>query len=216
MADNPFPPNKPRPLIHINGYPGVGKLTVARALVALFRSHNLSARLVENHLLIDPADAVLKRTEHGYQKVRRALRFALFETLSEIKATHDNVYIFTDSQGTDIVGSSTCAEYICAARHRRCDLVSVVLSCDEATNLERLGSEERSARGDKLVDASLLKKLRAKTQIYRFTDMAVAGDTLEVDANRLSPEQAAMEIFRHVLEACSEVKSDVSDCPETK
>lgn len=215
MADNPFGP-KPRPLIHINGYPGVGKFTVARALAALFRSHNLSARLVDNHLLIDPADAVLKRTESGYQTLRRTLRFALFETLAENKATHDIVYIFTDSQSTDIVGASTCAEYIFAARNRGCDLISVVLSCDEATNVERLGAEDRLARGAKLVDASLLEKLRAKTRIYRFSDMAVAGGTLEVDATRLSPEQAAMEIFRHVRDSCAEVESDVSDSQQIK
>ncbi|KAK8108853.1 hypothetical protein PG984_014654 [Apiospora sp. TS-2023a] len=137
MADNPFEP-KPRPLIHINGFPGVSKHTVA-----LFQAHNLSARMVDSQLLIDPADAVLKRTEHGYQALLRALRFDLFETLTENHATHDNMYIFTDSQCTDIIGASTCAEYIVAARQRRCDLVSVVLSCDEATNLERLASKDQ-------------------------------------------------------------------------
>ncbi|KAK7960773.1 hypothetical protein PG996_011413 [Apiospora saccharicola] len=216
MADDPFEP-KPRPLIHINGLPGVGKHTVARALVALFHSHNLSARLVDSQLLIDPADAVLKRTQHGYEALRRALRFGLFETLAENAATHDNMYVFTDSQGTDIVGASTCAEYIVAARQRRCDLVSVVLSCDEETNLERLASKHRATRSaGNVVDAALLRRLKDKTPIHRFSEMAAEGGTLEIDSTHLSPELAALVIFRHVLDACPEVESDMSDCPQTQ
>lgn len=65
--------------------------------------------------------------------------------------------------------------------------------------------------GGKLVDAATLKRLRAKTLIHKFSDMAAEGGTLQVDVTQLSPEEAAMRIFRHVLEACPEVESDVSN-----
>ncbi|EQL01603.1 hypothetical protein G6O67_006620 [Ophiocordyceps sinensis] len=67
------PTGKPLPLIHLNGFPGTGKLTIARALQELLRY-----RLVHNHLLINPADAVLRRTEPGYQDLRRGIRGAVF------------------------------------------------------------------------------------------------------------------------------------------
>lgn len=199
----------PSPIIHINGFPGVGKLTVARALRALFRSHHLSARLVDNHLLIDPASAILKRTEEGYQSLRRALRAAVFEPLAENPTTYEHSYIFTDNQSTDLVGASVCAEYAEVARRRGCVLVSVVLSCDEATNLQRVGSSERVARGGKLVDVSMLKLFRDKTVIHRFNKEDAVGRTLEVDVTRLSPEESATIIFRYVLESCPELEKIV-------
>ncbi|KAK8076338.1 hypothetical protein PG994_003610 [Apiospora phragmitis] len=207
---------RPRPLIHINGYPGVGKHTVARALQTLLAAHALPARLVANHLLIDAANAVLPRAERGYHALRRSLRLVVFEALADGPATRDQVYIFTDSQGTDIVGASTCAEFVVTARHRGCGLVSVVLSCDEGAHLERVLAADRVARGGRMVDASLAKTIREKSRIYRFSELAAEGGTLEVDVTSLSPEEAAMKIFRHVLDACPELGSDVGSAAQAK
>ncbi|KAK1635158.1 hypothetical protein BDP81DRAFT_351658 [Colletotrichum phormii] len=184
----------PQPLIHINGYPGTGKLTIARALEQKLAP---GARLIHNHLLINPADAVLHRTEPGYQDLRKAIRGTVFAALAEHPSTRDSVYIFTDFQSSDAVGSATCAEYLEAARARGCLLVSVVLTCDEGVNLERLVSAERRAHC-KIVDPELLRSFRAESTIHRFeaSDSVVA---LDVDVSRKTPEQAAEEILDHVL-----------------
>ncbi|KAK8022401.1 hypothetical protein PG993_013168 [Apiospora rasikravindrae] len=207
----PFKTNpKPLPLIHLNGHPGVGKLTIARHLQTLINTHPdpaLSARLVENHVLIDPCAALLDRTEPGYQSLRRALRATVFEALSTNPATHAHAYIFTESQTTDLVGATVCAEYVAAARFRGCDLVSVVLSCeDEAEHLARVGAADRVARGGKLTDARFAQGLREKKRIYRYNNFAAAGGSLEVDVSDISPEEAAKRIFRHVLDVCPELK----------
>lgn len=63
------------PLVHINGFPGIGKLNIARKLVELLQQFD--AKLVHNHLLIDPASAVLPRSSPNYQPLRRAIRDAI-------------------------------------------------------------------------------------------------------------------------------------------
>lgn len=190
--------SKPLPIIHLNGFPGTGKLTVAKHLEQLLPR----ARLVHNHLLINPADAVLRRDEAGYQNLRHAIRAAIFASLVESTATHNFAYLFTDFQSTDEIGSAVCAEYLAAAQNRGCELISIVLSCDVDTNLERLITDERHAHG-KIVNAELLRKFREGVKIHRFEDLGVKS--LELDVSTLSAEEAAKQILEHVVKTCPEV-----------
>ncbi|KAK7937848.1 uncharacterized protein PG986_014716 [Apiospora aurea] len=204
---NPFKSfPKPLPLIHINGDPGVGKLTVARRLQALLNKY-ASARLVEMNRLVNQATAaVIDRAEPGYHDLGQDLRFAVFEALAKNPATHHHAYIFTDSQTADLVGAGVCAEYVCAARQRRSDLISVVLSCDEEAHLKRVGAADRVARGGTLVDASWVKMLREKTRTHRFNKFAAEGGSLELDVTDITPMEAADRIFRHILDVCPEMR----------
>ncbi|KAK1674766.1 hypothetical protein BDP55DRAFT_666228 [Colletotrichum godetiae] len=102
----------PQPIIHINGYPGTGKLTIARALEQKLAP---GARLIHNHPLINPADAVLHRIGPGYQDLRKAICGTVFAALAEYPLTRDSAYILTEFHSSDAVGSATCAEYLEAA-----------------------------------------------------------------------------------------------------
>lgn len=196
MNSESAPKAKPLPLIHINGFPGTGKLTVARTLQELLR-----CRLVHNHLLINPADAVLHRTEPGYQDLRRAIRGAVFSSLAHNPATYAFAYVFTDFQSSSAVGSAACAEYLVAARARGCALLSIVLHCDEATNLVRLQMAEREAHG-KIVDPELLSTFRREVKIHRFEEPEVTS--IDLDVSKLSALEAAERILEHVLEVSPE------------
>lgn len=77
------------PIVHINGFPGTGKLTVARLLAE--KLSVLNARLVHNHLLIDPAGAILPRSSIGYQPLRRVIRAAVFTTLIQSREAFDSL-----------------------------------------------------------------------------------------------------------------------------
>ncbi|KAL7909511.1 hypothetical protein GGI35DRAFT_450111 [Trichoderma velutinum] len=191
--------SKPLPIIHFNGFPGTGKLTIARQLEQLLAPR---ARLIHNHLLINPADAVLRRDEAGYQNLRQAIRAAIFTSLIESTDTHKFAYLFTDFQSSDNIGSAVCAEYLAAAQKRGCELISVVLSCDVDTNVERLITDERRAHG-KISSAELLKKFRQGVAIHRFENL---GDKrLELDVSALSAEEAARQILEHVVKCCPEM-----------
>lgn len=181
-----MPGTTPHPLIHINGFPGTGKLTVAQDLVAhVALSANL--KLIHNHLLINPADAVLHRTQAGYQSLRRAVRAAIFTSLATEPATFNTTYLFTDFQTTNEQGASVCAEYAQAAKDRGCLLIPIVLTCDEDENIKRMT----------LMDVELLRTFRKGAPIFEFSDRK---EFLEIDVTRLEPEEVARTIWEHVLQ----------------
>lgn len=62
------------PLIWINGFPGAGKLTVARELGALHESF----KIIDNHQLIDPVEARFSRSQPEYQPARKVERQRVF------------------------------------------------------------------------------------------------------------------------------------------
>lgn len=186
----------PLPIIHINGFPGIGKLTIARILVDLLKQFN--AKLVHNHLLIDPASAVLPRSSSDYQPLRRAIRAAVFDTLAQSADTFDSVYIFTDFQSSDEVGSAVMAEYVGMAARRKCHLVPVILSCSKEENLKRLGTTERSMHG-KLTDDEVVSGIRTRQEVHRWPDSPLQ---MELDITELDADMAARLIYEHVVRLC--------------
>ncbi|KAF6826796.1 hypothetical protein CPLU01_09464 [Colletotrichum plurivorum] len=201
--------SRPLPIIHINGFPGTGKLTIARILLGLFRDG--AAKLVHNHLLINPADAVLHRDQPGYQKLRRQIRSAVFETVVDEESTHSSAYIFTDCQTGNELGVAVCEEYRECASRRGCDFVPIALCCDEETNLARLAGDGRSAQG-KLVDTALLKRFRGEGELYTFDDHPSG---LRLDVSRISAEEAARAIFDYLVEIAPRLKGQVKDSVDT-
>jgi hypothetical protein len=71
--------------LYLNGYPGVGKLTISRELLSVTSIPVLNmtdedprklipnSRVFHNHLIIDPAGALFERDDPEYQPLRRAL-----------------------------------------------------------------------------------------------------------------------------------------------
>jgi hypothetical protein len=60
----------PFPLIYINTFPGTGKLSIARYLLALLPPFIL----LDNHTLIDPVAAPYPRDHPNYAEERRCVR----------------------------------------------------------------------------------------------------------------------------------------------
>lgn len=191
---------RPLPIIYINGFPGTGKLTIANHLTKLLSS--VPAKLVHNHLLINPADAILHRTQPGYQTLRRAIRSAIFSSLINEHATYTSAYIFTDFQSIDDVGSAVCAEFKTMAEARGGQFIPVVLACDEEENLRRLVEEDRKIHL-KLVDSELVRKFRSGTEVHRFVEHENA---LELDVSHMTAADAAQSILQHVLKICPELR----------
>lgn len=191
----------PGPIVHINGWPGIGKLTIARQLTDLLPS----ARLVHNHLLINPADAVLNRTQPGYQMLRKAIRDAIFATLIVAPASCAPAYVFTDFQSADTHGSSVCAEYAGCARARGCAFIPILLVCSEGENMRRVVNAEREVHA-KLMDVEMLRSFRREGDVYCF-DGHPCG--LKLDISEHAPEEAAKIVYEHILSVCPELVGDM-------
>lgn len=187
-------PSKPRPRVYINGFPGTGKLTIAKYL-----DHaSDKIKRVHNHLLINPAEAVLSRDQPGYQDLRRRIRSAIFESLIHEPSTYSTLYIFTDAQTANEAGTAVCQEYKDCADGRGCDFIPIALDCDEQTNLGRLIEGGRQAQR-KLIDTEVLKMFRAGEDLYDFSGHS---HRLRIDVSHLTPQVAASKILAHIVNVC--------------
>ena len=81
------------PLVWINGFPGAGKLTVARALFHMIGPDR--AVLIDNHQLIDAVAVRMSRDHPEYQAARRLERNRVFTEMAEKSDDHCKVFIFT-------------------------------------------------------------------------------------------------------------------------
>ncbi|KAJ5494159.1 hypothetical protein N7463_010246 [Penicillium fimorum] len=201
-----MPGTTPHPLIYLNAFPGAGKLTVAQHLVARV-AHSANIKLVHNHLLINPADAVLHRTQPGYQSLRHALRAAVFASLTTEPETFNTTYLFTDFQTKNEQGASVCAEYAQAAKDRGCLLIPVVLTCNEDENIKRITQSDREKHA-KLMDVELLKTFR-KGSVFEFSDRK---EFLKIDVTHLEPEEVARIIWEHALTFHPDLSGGESGC----
>ncbi|KAH6954629.1 hypothetical protein HG530_010788 [Fusarium avenaceum] len=183
----------PLPIIHINGFPGIGKLTIARKLVALLAPYN--GKLVHNHLLIDPAGTILSRASADYQPLRRAIRTAIFNILATSRDTFDSVFVFTDFQSDDDIGSAVMAEYRAMAARRGCAFIPIVVTCSKEENLRRLTSMGRSQH-EKLTDVELVARIRDNSAIHQSPDDFFR---MELDVTELDEDTAAHVMHRHIL-----------------
>jgi len=59
------------PLVWINGFPGSGKLTIAKALMERVGQDQI---VIDNHQLVDPVGAIVSRSNPDYQRYRKAYR----------------------------------------------------------------------------------------------------------------------------------------------
>ncbi|KAK8847528.1 hypothetical protein IAR55_005386 [Kwoniella newhampshirensis] len=152
-------------VIIFNGFPGVGKLTVAKETSKLLPG----SKVFDNHLLIDAAAALFERDDLAYHPFRKALRSATFDSLISYPESRPRTIIFTECQSDDPDGTLVMTEYLTFVKAVDAKLISVILTCSERANEKRLISDERKEKGrrTKLTDVEVLRTMRDKV-IYRF------------------------------------------------
>ncbi|KAI8223927.1 hypothetical protein K4K54_005693 [Colletotrichum sp. SAR 10_86] len=175
--------------IYINGYPGVGKLTIARELSKLFPG----SEVWDNHRIIDLVR--IDRDHPDYNLMRAFHRRNTLLAIATSDSHQNTTYIFTDARCSSPFGSAAAQEYEDAARRRGLPFIPIALECQLEENIKRVtGSGRGGAANGKLTDVNILKDIRQEEQMFRF-----GGDLeLELDVTELTPEQAAYKIFEHV------------------
>ncbi|KAK4952632.1 hypothetical protein LTR10_009438 [Elasticomyces elasticus] len=175
----------PALVVYINGWPGVGKLTVARAL----QPHLSGSKILHNHELIDPVERQYGRKHPLYQQKRGEYRRERLETVTTDMET---VYIFTDSQTehNECMGDYTNL----ALEGRR--FYSVILTCDQAENERRLVAEGRGGDANgKLTDLVILTEYRERgSGIFKFGD----DDEIELDVTASTHTTIKMPNFMDI------------------
>lgn len=80
-------------IIHLNGYPGVGKLTVGRIL-----ARRLGGRLLDNHAIYDVAFALAEFRSPAWDRLARGVRDVAFQG---VEALSPQVPVITTNACSD-------------------------------------------------------------------------------------------------------------------
>lgn len=168
--------------MHLNGWPGVGKLTVNRALARL-----LSARLVDNHTLQNLALPLAPRPSAEYWAIVREVQAIAHKRMAEMP--HGESFVLTNALAQDDSRATELWAGVKRVAAEPGDLrVAVNLDCSLAANLERIRTSERT-NNRKLDDPAYLTEVRSKIAIM---DTAADADFgLRLETTDIAPEDAA-------------------------
>ena len=179
-------------IIHINGDPGVGKLTIGSHLAGL-----LNGRLLDNHSIYNIAFAVTEFRTPAFYQTLRAARDIAYARILELPATTPVVLTNWYSQDSDW-GIENWDEAIALAQRRGCPLLVVILICTPAENARRIQSEQRALKR-KPQDPEMVGGNRARRPLLDH-----GGDALlRLDVTNLSAETAAKRIAAWIGEVTS-------------
>jgi predicted kinase len=173
-------------IIHLNGWPGSGKLTVAREVAG-----RLGARLLDNHTLHDVPGRLCDRGTPEYWDLYYQVREAAYRRVLALPP-HETVVMtnaLTNESDREREAWGAVKELAVA---RAAPLMAITLECSLDENVRRLASEDRRHR--KLTDAVPLIEWRSTLTLL--TDESVKS--LTIDNTSLSPDQAAYEIVAFV------------------
>ncbi len=172
--------------IHLNGWPGVGKLTVARAIVA-----RTGGRLLDNHTIANVAFSVTEFLSPAFYETDRAVRDIAYRRVRDIDPSV--CVVLTNLLRQTPSSEETWSAITNLARERGSPLFAVTLDCSPEENLRRLTAPHR-AEMHKLTDGAALADLRA--------GIALSGQDgerrLRIDATNLSAEVCADRILNWV------------------
>lgn len=173
-------------IIHINGWPGVGKLTVAREV-----ARKLGARLLDNHSLHDVAIRLCDRGTAEYWDLYYQVRNVAYGWVRTMPT--DQVVVMTNALLAENEREREAWQAVKQLAADRSDrLVSVILDCSLEENVRRVRSEERRHR--KMIDPQPLIEWRSRYTLL--TDDETPS--LTVDNSSRTVDQAADEIVAFV------------------
>src|SRR5262245_39734913 len=142
-------------IININGWPGIGKLSVAELL-----HRRIGGHLLDNHAIYNVAFSLCAFGTPEFFDTVRAVRHIAFARASKIPA--DTPIILTSAYADTPFGRENWAAIRAVANSRGTPLCNVVLDCSLEENMRRIQAPQR-ARLRKLTDPQPLVAMREKS-----------------------------------------------------
>lgn len=149
--------------------------------------------MIDNHLLLNPAEAMFERDDPLWRFMRRSIRDIFFDCASKPEAP--DRLIFTDALADDCEDRAWFDEYRELARKRGLPLVAVVLECELDENIRRLTSIGRSDQ-HKLTRPNVLRDMRARYQLLRPDGVHL----IEIDVTQLDVDGVVERIIQNLPE----------------
>lgn len=154
--------SEPGPQVHgkvvvLNGFPGTGKLTIATKMKSYFAEDIV--RLIDNHLLIDPAQAIYPGRSAAHCELRRKFRKVAFDAIRKI-AQEGKTVLMTACLVDNEADIRTFEEHISIVFNTHIPIYWLNLGCDRDVLEKRVISKERREGGkSKLTDTSILRQI---------------------------------------------------------
>lgn len=120
-------------IIFLNGFPGVSKLAIARAINVNLDKHSdgNATRLVDNHVLIDPAQAIISGIGPSNKNLQARIRQVAFEALKEEFETNSTLtVIMTGCLADTDKDTSVLVEHLKLAQASKVPIYFVNLTCN--------------------------------------------------------------------------------------
>ncbi len=170
------------PVIHICGWPGSGKRTIAMEL-----RDQIGARLIDNHLILNPASALFDRGTAQRSALRERLRAVIYD--AALGLPKDVPIILTDAVAQTDAESPLVVPMLDFVAARCAQLIPFVLAIEANENRRRLSDPARIGSG-KLTDADVLDDLRSRHSLLHLPEARVL-DVTHLTANAAACALAA-------------------------
>lgn len=184
-------------IVHLLGFPGVGKSTIARALVAHANSAGVRLVVVDNHqtsnvvLEVVEADGVQALPTGVWERVAeiREIQYRSIEELSppDWSFAFTNVLVESDPMSPIVIARLT---KLASARSTR--YVPVIVRCNPVELRRRVSSPDRVGR-HKWIDPDAVEAFARSEQLLRPPDL-----TIDVDVTELSIDESARTVWELV------------------
>ena len=184
-------------VVHLLGFPGTGKLTVATAMAEVGERRGRRVVVVDNHLTSLPilsvigSDGVSSPPPRAWELVH-GVRELVHRAAVELVAT-DRTLVFTNFVvESNPLGADTIERVRQVAAARSSTYLPVLLHCDTDELVRRVAHPERQARR-KLIDPDRALEIVGGETLVRPPDLE-----LELDVTSTGPTEAATAILEHL------------------
>ncbi len=172
------------PVIHIGGWPGVGKMTIGRIV-----AETLGGRLIHNHLMLDATRAIYARDAQESVEMREEVREPILTHARRLPK--DVPIVFTDALADEPAAVPLFQPKLDFAKDRNAPLRLFVLDASIEENQRRLQDPARFG-GAKLTDSDVLKTIRGSNKLF------VPEGTVVIDVTHMTAETAAAAIVQRL------------------
>ncbi|KAF4976699.1 hypothetical protein FZEAL_6679 [Fusarium zealandicum] len=148
-------------IVVLNGFPGTGKLTIFKNIEAQLSSQDV--QVVDNHLIIDPAQAVDRGLNHYY--LRRQMRKVYYNEIRKM-ASQGCLVLMTACLVDNEADLKVLDEHLDIVRGTDISMVWVNIRCEQQILEQRVTSLERvQGSKTKLTDVEMLRRMIKRNRL---------------------------------------------------
>jgi len=155
-------------IVVLNGFPGTGKHTILKKTLAVLPKNT---RMIDNHLLIDPVQALYPDRSDQHHQLRAQLRAPVFQHIGKL-AQQGCVVLMTAclAEGNER-DASFFNEHVEMVRETGVPLFWINTHCDQHLLEQRVQSEERvKSTKTKLTDVQILRDIVTQHRLIQPTE----------------------------------------------